>query len=232
MFTNEDIIYAASSRCECGEGLAYVPYTNLPEDKEERFSWEGHWLCSKIILGGTTKGFKPNEANSNTFLDAEGVAHTKAHPFAFYEIKSEDQPSAHGATTRPKGAPPYKKPEPPKKPQIYVYKDGMSEEEQKNGAYWERNMLAMTLAMIIQNHRNIDLSNGIEDTIYGESGWYLHGEWEGWSRVISINGGQMTFHVPDDFDLGALPQIANNWDNHTTEEKWKRVMDACGVKHE
>jgi hypothetical protein len=30
------------------------------------------------------------------------VLHSGKMPFAFYEIKSEDQPSANGATTRPK----------------------------------------------------------------------------------------------------------------------------------
>jgi hypothetical protein len=104
----------------------------------------------------------------------------------------------------------------------YVWEEGMSLEEQKNGAYWERNMLALLLA----NYMNWS-EKDINKT---PCGWYLHGEWEGWSRVISIGNGGITFHVPDDFDLGDLPQIEPNWDGHTTEEKWNNVMLWCGVK--
>jgi hypothetical protein len=31
---------------------------------------------------------------------------------------------------------------------IYVYKEGMTDEEQRNGAYWERNMLVLLLAKV------------------------------------------------------------------------------------
>ena len=113
----------------------------------------------------------------------------------------------------------------------YTWAPEQSQEEQKNGAYFERNMLALYSAMS---------SNEVYRSTFGfvpadaESGWYPHeGEgFEGWSRVISINGGVFTFHVPDDFDLGDLPQIAPNWDGHTTEEKWTRIMIACGCKLE
>lgn len=99
-------------------------------------------------------------------------------------------------------------------------------EEQKQGAYWERNMLAVMLAHVT----NDNYHNSFGKIPAGkESGWYVHGEWEGWSRVISIDGGKITFHVPDDFDLGHLPQIAPNWDGHTTEEKWNYAMDICGM---
>jgi hypothetical protein len=109
---------------------------------------------------------------------------------------------------------------------MYVYKDGMTLEEQKNGAYWERNMLALMLAKFMEASTHT-LGYGSEPC-----GYYIHGEWEGWSRVISINNGKITFHVPDDFDIGDLQQIEPNWDGHTTEEKWKYVMDLCGVTHE
>jgi len=104
----------------------------------------------------------------------------------------------------------------------YVWQDGISSEEAKNGAYWERNMLALMLAKLT-NEKMTVWENSYR------SGWYYHGEWDGWSRVISINRGQITFHVPDDFDLGNLPQITPNWDGHTTEEKWRRVAEICGV---
>ncbi|WP_134682558.1 hypothetical protein [Brevibacillus migulae] len=94
--------------------------------------------------------------------------------------------------------------------------------KEKDGAYWERNMIALLLSNIINYHT----------PHYGICGWYPHqGEgFEGWSRVLSLDNGKITFHVPDDFDLGDLPQIEPNWDGHTTEEKWKYVMHLCGCK--
>lgn len=72
--------YAATSRCPCGAGLAY-------DDSciEEPFKIPSYWDCSAILLGTAD----PN------------VQHTARLPFTFYEIKSENQPSANGATTRP-----------------------------------------------------------------------------------------------------------------------------------
>lgn len=100
------------------------------------------------------------------------------------------------------------------------FKNGWQEEmtidEQKNLAYWERNMLALYLA----------------DCYPLSSGWYRDEQYQGWSRVISINIGAITFHVPDEFDMGNLKQIKPNWDGHTTTEKWERIMNACGVRYE
>lgn len=116
----------------------------------------------------------------------------------------------------------------------YVYKEGMSAEEQKDGAYWERNMLALVLANMLnkqaikEQHRLYGHTKGRPFEL--PCGYYIHGEWPGWSRVISINHGEYTFHVPDDFDIGYLPQIEPNWDGHSTEEKWHRLMNLCGIK--
>jgi len=96
----------------------------------------------------------------------------------------------------------------------------MSPEETKNLAYWERNMLALMLANEINEQCGFNLT----------CGWYAHGEWKGWSRVISIWNGYITFHVPDDFDMGDLPEIKPNWDGHDTQEKWKRIAECCGVE--
>lgn len=95
----------------------------------------------------------------------------------------------------------------------------MTDKEAKDLAYWERNMLALLLAVILNKYTN---------TV---NGWYEHNEegYEGFSRVISLMDGKITFHVPDDFDLGFLPKIKPNWDGHTTEEKWKFVAKLCGV---
>lgn len=109
----------------------------------------------------------------------------------------------------------------------FVWNPEMSVEETKNGAYWERNMLALTLAHSLNGWA--ELAYNGEPPKSSISGWYVHGEYAGWSRVISIMGGRWTFHVPDDFDLGTLNQIEPNWDGHTTEEKWIDIMKDCGV---
>jgi hypothetical protein len=75
VFNDSELIYAATSRCKkCGAGLAY------PKDCDPFHQW----TCSGVLKGiGTDSGHE-------------------AFPFAFYEIKSEGQLSANGATTRPK----------------------------------------------------------------------------------------------------------------------------------
>lgn len=88
---------------------------------------------------------------------------------------------------------------------------GMSDKEAKDLAYYERNMLALRYA----------------------DGWYYDKEnnWEGWSRVLSLEGGKLTFHIPDSFEIGNLPEIEPNWDGHSTEEKWQRIDDLRGIKY-
>lgn len=75
------LIYAAHARCICGRGLAYDP---AAEGKDTPFKGPSQWECSGILTreGDTT------------------LKHNRPFPFAFYEIKSDRQPSAHGATTR------------------------------------------------------------------------------------------------------------------------------------
>lgn len=103
--------------------------------------------------------------------------------------------------------------------QIKVWDTAMSTEDSKDLAYWERNMLALMIAITHGGHQ-----------CCGFSGWYSHEKYEGWSRVISIGDGCITFHVPDDFDLGDLKRIEPNWNGHSTQEKWKHIMKICGVK--
>lgn len=122
------------------------------------------------------------------------------------------------------------------------WQPGMSPEEEANVAYWERNMLALWMAtysnkafkeyrdyLKLVGHWDSDQEAKYGDTL--PSGWYKHeGEgFEGWSRVISVFDGKATFHVPDDFDLGDLPEIKPNWDGHSTVEKWDKVMKQCGI---
>lgn len=72
-FVDDELRYAAYARCgKCGEGLAYPNECSLSH----------YWSCSNELKG------KISEKHP-TF------------PFAYYEIKYEDQPSANGATTRP-----------------------------------------------------------------------------------------------------------------------------------
>lgn len=74
-FLPEELLFAAYVRCPCGAGMAYPKGIGVRN---------GRWNCSAILLG---------EADVKT-------EHEAALPFAFYEIKSENQPSANGATTR------------------------------------------------------------------------------------------------------------------------------------
>lgn len=76
----EGMTFAATNRCPCGLGLAY-------DDTcvEDPFVIPSYWDCSGILLGTADPD----------------VQHTARLPFACYEVKSENQPSAGGATTRP-----------------------------------------------------------------------------------------------------------------------------------
>lgn len=76
-FTVYELLYAAQFRCVCSAGMAYPDGIGI----------HGAWYCSAILLGQA----------------APGTEHTPAHPFSFYEVKSEAQPSRAGATTRPAG---------------------------------------------------------------------------------------------------------------------------------
>lgn len=102
---------------------------------------------------------------------------------------------------------------PLKTDKTYTWHEGMSLEDTKNLAYFERNMLALYLAK----------------TTYG--GWYYDTDnnWDGWKRVISIDSGRITFHIPDDFNVGSLLEIKPNWNGHSTDEKWRYVMKECGI---
>jgi hypothetical protein len=79
--TPSDLVYSAESRCECGAGLAYDKRSDDPK---------GYWDCSDILLGKATPKGQPGSK-----------LHTDKLPFVFYEVKSEIQRSARGATTRP-----------------------------------------------------------------------------------------------------------------------------------
>lgn len=110
---------------------------------------------------------------------------------------------------------------------IKVWHPGMSDKETADLAYWERNTLALLYA---QGWYNDDILVDTTD----DNGLIDGDEWKprypGWRRVLSLAGGTITFHVPDDFDVGDLKQIPMNWDGHTTEEKWRRIMRECSIE--
>lgn len=119
---------------------------------------------------------------------------------------------------------------------IQTWHEGMSDKETADLAYWERNMLALLFADGWYNDDIEDIAvsvdkDGSSITSYG---LYSHFKprFEGWRRVLSLSKGAITFHIPDDFDVGKLRKIQPNWDGHTTEQKWRRVAATCGVKLE
>ncbi len=82
-----ELIYAATARCSCGAGLAYAP---ADTGDGTPFKGPSSWDCSDILTGRAVPSGQ------------EGAkVHDEPAPFAFYEIKSEGQPSAQGRTTRP-----------------------------------------------------------------------------------------------------------------------------------
>lgn len=73
-FTDDELVYSAVDLCPCGHGIAYP----------KECSPHHYWDCSAILKG---------------IADTK-VQHTDRLPFAFYEVKSEDQPITNGRTTR------------------------------------------------------------------------------------------------------------------------------------
>lgn len=79
---SDELVFAATKRCVCGAGLAYRKAGANP--------YKSSWDCSDILAGRAA--LKGEEGS---------VQHTAKLPFVFYEVISEEQPSANGATTRP-----------------------------------------------------------------------------------------------------------------------------------
>ena len=77
-FKLDELVFSAGARCHCGAGLCY------PKD----IGVNGAWFCSDILLG-------------RALIHENDVQHDRPMFFALYEIKSENQPSANGNTTRP-----------------------------------------------------------------------------------------------------------------------------------
>lgn len=85
-YTDMQLLYAATSRCRCGAGLAYPPDT--PHPHGHRF-W-GSWDCSRVLKG------EPDPAGF------EGKH--ESFPWAMYKVREETSVNnAGGYTTRPAG---------------------------------------------------------------------------------------------------------------------------------
>ena len=106
---------------------------------------------------------------------------------------------------------------------IYEWKPKLSLKEQKDGAYWERNMLALRYA---DGWYNDDIEERCEYTYAMRK----KPRFDAWRRVLSLDSGAITFHIPDDFPVGDLPEIEPNWDGHTTREKWLRIMKSKSIE--
>jgi hypothetical protein len=108
---------------------------------------------------------------------------------------------------------------------IRLWYPGMPDKETKDLAYWERNVLALRYA---DGWYNDDVT--FEEPVPGGTQDILRPRYEGWRRVLSLEDGAITFHIPDNFKVGNLPEIKPNWDGHTTEEKWLRILQDRGIE--
>lgn len=103
---------------------------------------------------------------------------------------------------------------------IKTWHQGMSDKETADLAYWERNMIALQYA---DGWYNDDIQAPYPCLDWGP-------RYPGWRRVLSLDMGRITFHIPDDFDVGNLPEGSSNWDGHTTEQKWRRIAQSRGIQ--
>ncbi|MNR17424.1 hypothetical protein D3C85_1340830 [compost metagenome] len=102
--TKKDLTYAAFNRCKCGAGFAYIESFNDSLSKQAHSLFDHAWFCSAVMLGSDQEYKAKKEAGmfgGGIVVGEDGIEHDQALAFAFFEIKSEGQPSANGATTRP-----------------------------------------------------------------------------------------------------------------------------------
>lgn len=91
----ERLIYAAVTRCRCGHGYAYDPAGEVTNDKSDSpLRRPNAWECAGILRHLAAELEEPEAAR------VKEAEHDGALPFAFWELKSENQPSANGRTTR------------------------------------------------------------------------------------------------------------------------------------
>jgi len=78
VFTDKELLYSATSRCQCGSGLAYP--------LEHKAAMElSAWVCAAVLKGEAAKGTKHDQ-----------------YPWAFYKVREETSVNGSaGGTTRP-----------------------------------------------------------------------------------------------------------------------------------
>lgn len=85
--------------------------------------------------------------------------------------------------------------------------------KEKDNAYWERNRLVAILARIYPSGR----------TLTNIDGWD-----EKWHNCIYLDTprGQLSWHIHDDemVQFASLPEYQGEWDGHSTEEKYRRLL--------
>ena len=93
---------------------------------------------------------------------------------------------------------------------------------------WERNMLALKYAMRVNAMSDfIDAAILDKDTDTA-CGWYFDDDG---TRVISLDHGKICFRIPDDFNVGRLPQIeAPEKIKCMSDKQWEYIADCCGIK--
>lgn len=96
VFKLEELEFAAEAHCRCGAGLAYIP----SRAQEAPYKY---WNCSYLLMNDVKVWvvLETNILKPNVLEDENGRVHDGGLSFSFFEIKSEKQPSANGATTRP-----------------------------------------------------------------------------------------------------------------------------------
>lgn len=103
VFSPEDLVYAAGARCQCGAGLAYPKgLYEKPEAKDNPAY--SHWNCSYLLVNDVKMRVRTegHVMDAGTIEEENGTIHDGPRSFTFFEIKSENQPSANGHTTRPR----------------------------------------------------------------------------------------------------------------------------------
>ena len=61
-------------------------------------------------------------------------------------------------------------------------------------------------------------------------GYYIdNAHVEGYTRVLSLNGGEVTIRIPDDLDVGNLPELLPN-KQYNDDEMWARVKKDLGLE--
>lgn len=92
IYTDEQLVYAATARCQCGAGYAYPRHTT---GEDGVFRTASAWDCSDILTERAVPEGEPG-----------AMQHSDKLPFAFYSVKSEEQSVVRLGgfmTTRPGG---------------------------------------------------------------------------------------------------------------------------------